>query len=150
MRDLIRLGHADVVHFVCHGERGADGEGGRFKIDDGLIVRSDILLAPPYRLDAGPLVFLNACEMGMDAPDRFDGFAKALLDCGARAVLAPECHVPDDRAAKFECRVYEKVLREQRPLSDAVRKATHELCTEGDPIGLAYNIYGQAEFRFSR
>jgi hypothetical protein len=55
------------------------------------------------RLDSGPFVFLNACQVASDKRVLGDyaGFASTLLRIGASGVVAPLWNVDDDVAAAF-------------------------------------------------
>lgn len=145
LRKLMMSESADIIHFACHGEKGGGGTAASFTIDDDLEVRSDLLFAQPGPLSKAPLIFLNACEMAAQALDSEATFTIGFLENGARAVLAPECHVSNERSAAFACVVYDKLLRERKPLVDAVREATNEMLSDEELTGLMYAIHGQAE-----
>lgn len=145
LRKLLVGDKADIVHFACHGEKGGSGVAASFTIDDNLEVPSDILFAGASYLSQAPVVFLNACEMAAQTLDSEQAFTKGFLENGARAVLAPECHVSNERSAAFACVVYDKLLRERKSLVDAVREATNEMLSREELTGLMYAIHGQAD-----
>ncbi|UPK10714.1 CHAT domain-containing protein [Bradyrhizobium sp. 155] len=145
LRKLMMSESADIIHFACHGEKGGGGVAASFTIDDDLEVRSDLLFAQAGPLSKAPLIFLNACEMAAQALDSEATFTIGFLENGARAVLAPECHVSNERSAAFACVVYDKLLRERKPLVDAVRETTNEMLSDDELTGLMYAIHGQAE-----
>lgn len=147
LRKLLVSEQADIVHFACHGEKSDRGTAASFTIDDGLVVPSDLLFAEDGHLSRAPLVFLNACEMAAQALDAEAAFTKGFLENGARAVLAPECHVSNERSAAFACTVYDKLLRERKSLVDAVRETTNEMLSNEELTGLMYVIHGQADAR---
>lgn len=100
---------AEVLHVALHGQ--FDAQGGQ----EGLVLlgtdgTGD--LTPQWRfltpaqvengdLDAGPFVFLNACQVGSDKRvlGDYGGFASTLLRIGASGVVAPLWSVDDDVAA---------------------------------------------------
>jgi hypothetical protein len=63
---------------------------------------------------SGPIVFLNACEMAANSLDSDQAFIQQFLGGGARVVLAPECHVSDEKSAAFACLVYDKLVRAKK------------------------------------
>src|SRR5205823_3843519 len=66
-----------------------------------------------------PLVFLNACQSagGSDDLRKTFNLPKAFIECGAAAVIATACPVPDLFAAAFARVFYEFFLRGQ-PITD--------------------------------
>lgn len=147
LRELLIAGQADFIHFACHGTGLDEEHCATFTIDKRFKIRSDILFRHGDRLPKLPVVFLNACEMGISRADQYQSLVRPFLDCGARAVVATECHVPDERAARFACDVYEKLFVDRKSLAQAVVESTAFRCSQGDPIGLAYTVYGQADSR---
>ncbi|WP_316206121.1 CHAT domain-containing protein [Bradyrhizobium sp. SZCCHNR3058] len=147
LRELLIAGDADFIHFACHGTGLDEAHCATFTIDKRFKIRSDILFRQGDRLSKIPIVFLNACEMGISRADQYQSLVRPFLDCGARAVIATECNVPDKRAARFACDVYGKLFLERKSLAQAVVEATAFRCAQGDPIGLAYTVYGQADAR---
>jgi CHAT domain len=107
---------ADVVHVALHGRFDAVGS------DEGLVLlatdstgalsRTPQLLTPDQvetgRLDGGPFVFLNACQVASDKRVLADyaGFASTLLRIGATGVVAPLWNVDDAVAAEFAAAFY--------------------------------------------
>ncbi len=101
-------------------------------------------------IDSHPLVILNGCRTGRCHPLSTSHFAGAFLQCGARGVVATECHVPDDFAADFAERLYCHLL-DGRPLGESLLAARQFFLTEhGDPSGLLYSMYASPEIRLAR
>jgi len=107
---------ADLVHIALHGRFDAIGtEEGLVLIatdDAGALPRTQQFLTPDQvetgRLDGGPFVFLNACQVASDKRVLGDyaGFASTLLRIGATGVVAPLWNVDDDVAAEFAAAFY--------------------------------------------
>ena len=103
---------ADVLHVALHGQFDAQGDEGGLvllaKDEAGNLTTRAQFLKPDQvlngRLDNGPFVFLNACQVGSDKRVLADngGFASTLLQIGATGVVAPLWNVNDVTAA--ECR----------------------------------------------
>jgi hypothetical protein len=148
VRKLMIDAKASVIHFACHGEKTENSTAASMTIDDGLVIASDILFLPGDELTVGPVIFLNACQMAITTFDRDQAFANVFLGSGARAVLAPECHVSDARSAAFACLVYDKLAKERKSLVDSVRDATNEMIARHELTGLMYTIHGQADAQF--
>jgi len=102
---------ADVLHVALHGQ--FDAKGGQeglvlLGVDEaGALTSRSQFLTPDQvengRLDGGPFVFLNACQVASDKRvlGDYGGFASTLLRIGATAVVAPLWNVDDDIAALF-------------------------------------------------
>ena len=80
---------------------------GPLAADTGGAIRTAQFLTPDQvetgRLDGGPFVFLNACQVASDKRvlGDYGGFASTLLRIGATGVVAPLWNVDDDVAAEF-------------------------------------------------
>ncbi|MEP6648800.1 MAG: CHAT domain-containing protein [Lapillicoccus sp.] len=107
---------ADVLHVALHGQFDAQGDqGGLVLLDtdpNGTLTKRSLFFKPDQvlngRLDDGPFVFLNACQVGSDKRVLADngGFASTLLEIGATGVVAPLWNVNDTTAAEFAREFY--------------------------------------------
>ena len=109
---------ADVVHVALHGQFDSQGD------QEGIVLLTrdaggsakPVFLTPIEvengDLAAGPLVFLNACQVGADKRvlGSYGGFATTLLRIGASAVVAPLWNIDDDVAGSVAATFYEQVL----------------------------------------
>ncbi len=114
LRDVVNLlsGNppADVLHVALHGQFDAQGDQGGLVLlatdAAGKLTTRALFLTPDQvlngRLDGGPFVFLNACQVGSDKRVLADngGFASTLLQIGATGVVAPLWNVNDVTAAE--------------------------------------------------
>jgi len=131
LRDLLRDGHYDIVHFAGHGVfRGDDRETSAWIVSDGelwaLEIRNTLAEhpAPPW------LVFANACEAGMDGgrlerhyQGNVFGLATAFINQGVAAYVGPLWPIDDLLAQHIALEFYEQLLSERRTLGEALRRA---------------------------
>lgn len=107
---------AEILHVALHGQFDAKGDQGGLVVlgtgaDGELTSRSMFFTADHAqsgRLDDGPFVFLNACQVAADKAvlGDYGGFASTLLRIGASGVVAPLWNVDDDIAAAFARQFY--------------------------------------------
>ncbi|MBD3946716.1 CHAT domain-containing protein [Nocardioides ganghwensis] len=156
---------ADVLHLALHGQY--DAAGGQEGIV--LLARSSATGSPVAQfltpaevengaLDHGPLVFLNACQVGSDERVLGDyaGFASTLLRIGATAVVAPLWNIRDDVASSVARRFYAATLGPDAvPVAEVVRALratyTEQAVRAGDPelhaTLVAYQVFGHPRLR---
>jgi len=105
------------------------------------------LQATKFNLRNDPLIFLNACESSQLTPS-FEGqsFPEFFIDRGASAFLGTECTMTTTFARPFGELVLRKLL-EGENVGAAVLAARRHFIAERNPLGLAYNQYGNAGFR---
>jgi hypothetical protein len=98
----------------------------------------------------GPLVFLNACEVGR-AEGTYgwvDGWGPAALVSGAAGFVGGLWALGDAGAEVFMERFYENALAGV-PVAEAVRRARSAYVREADPTLVAYVYYGDPELRLT-
>ena len=159
---------ADVLHFALHGKFDQSGrQEGIYLIgkQPGEDDQYRVEILSPYDVKAtslgrrGPLVFLNACQVGAsrEVLGDYAGMAEAFLHAGASAVIAPLWSI-DDRAAKTLALSFYKsvsgvagkppaeILREERARVD--RSSVRE-----DPppplVCLSYQFFGNPWYRLT-
>lgn len=144
-----------VLHFASHGAaRPQEAFGGILPLDGGLLRELHVpALDRVTRTGplAGALVFLNACEVGLDGAGLtgHGGWARAFLKAGAVAFVAPSWVVADAAAIRFATTFYEH-LRQGRTLGEAGRLARIAAHVEGEPSGLGYAVYASPHARDHR
>ena len=94
-----------------------------------------------------PLVFLNACEIGRTTPALvgIGGFAKAFLELGASAVIAPLWSVKDGIAHEIADTFYNRVKAEPKtPFADILRDLRGKAydAAKAEDTYAAYCFYG--------
>ena len=157
---------ADVLHFALHGKFDQSGrQDGIFLIgkQPGKEDQYRVEILSPYDVKAtslggrGPLVFLNACQVGAarEVLGDYAGMAEAFLHAGASAVIAPLWSIDDGAAKTLALSFYKSVsgvagkppaeiLREERARVDqnSVRQ---------DPppplVCLSYQFFGHPQYR---
>ena len=148
----------DVLHFSGHGLASPD------KIDEATLILGDRkkpngeieavglqpdTLSQRYELsERHPLVFLNACETGRQAPSltNMGGWPKKFLDLGASVFVGTSWSVREKPAAAFSRTFYESLL-DHHTLADAADQARDAAKKLGDASWLAYTVYGQPSAR---
>jgi len=154
----LEKGTASLVHFVCHGSDGSEGDGFGLqiiKLESGKLtsVQLDGMDQLREAFSTHPLVFLNACEIGRPTPALvgIGGFAKAFLDAGAGAVIAPLWSVKDSCAHDIAKMFYQQLrgggrIRPAEILRDVRRQAYLKTATTtGEDTYAAYCFYGDPQ-----
>jgi hypothetical protein len=93
-----------------------------------------------------PIVFLNMCHSAQINPGLSDGFVGFFLQRGASAVLGTECPIPPFVAESFAADVFDN-LSSGSSLGRAVYQARMRSKALGNPLTLAYSLYGRADSR---
>jgi CHAT domain len=148
--DALQARAPSLLHFICHGAA-AEGAATTIWLDADEPLTSDDLRGMPGARKAfaatNPIVFMNACEVGRPVPALVgaDGFAQALIDLGARAVIAPMWSVKDALAHEAAIEFYTAALEDrQRPFADILREIRKKTYTGqgGEDSYAAYCFYG--------
>jgi hypothetical protein len=105
------------------------------------------LLKSRGRLNRRPIVFLNMCHSAQVNPGLAEGFVSYFLQRGACAVVGTECPIPAFFADTFAEQVF-KELAKGGSLGKAVYEA-RKTCSIGNPLALAYSLYGYADARIT-
>jgi hypothetical protein len=93
-----------------------------------------------------PLVFLNACGSARMQADGAFSFPQLFLKNKNRGFIGTEIEMPDDVASAFSAAFYERLLQWGMPLGRALLEARrHLLYQHGNPLGIAYSSYADAE-----
>jgi hypothetical protein len=98
-------------------------------------------------LAGSPVVILNMCESAQVTPMLSESFVHFFLSRGARAVLGTECPMTIEFAHPFSDHLLHGVLA-GRPLGEALLAARRRMMELGNPLGLAYTLFGLAVARF--
>lgn len=158
---LARGSRMDLIHFAGHGEAdGADIGGAALllegRIEDGAYIE-DRLLSSTVRAHArlagragGPMVVLNACQVGRQGPTLtgVGGFADAFLEAGARVFVSSLWSVGDVQAHSFAQTLYTRLLAGDG-LAQATTAARAAARKRGDAAWLAYVVYGHPDARIA-
>lgn len=151
--------HSDnIQHFSCHCDttpaRPVDyelklfGTGRELRATLGEL--GDVLVRQaadePRGEQSMPLIVLNACGSSKVDPLSSMSFPKLFLKNGNRGFLGTEIAIPDEEAAEFSIAFYRSLLMRQEPFGLAAHRArTHLLEEFGNPIGIAYSVYGNTD-----
>ncbi|HET6673538.1 MAG TPA: CHAT domain-containing protein, partial [Agromyces sp.] len=98
---------------------------------------------------AGPLVFLNACDLGRlpSGPASLGGFPEAFLRGGAAAFVGCSWAVGDDPASTFVHTFYETLADGTATIAEAARAARRAARDASDLTDLAYAVYAHPRAR---
>jgi hypothetical protein len=152
----------DLLHFAGHGHWSAatarrqelllggfdaDAPAAGSSYTDG-DARRDLPDHPIPDAAGGPLVFLNACDVGrLPAGDvGLGGFPEAFLRGGAGAFIGCAWSVGDEPAGRFVDAFYDALLA-GGTIASATREARAAARAEGDLSDLAYTVYAHPDAR---
>ena len=135
----------DGLHFSGHGAfpDQANPAKAEIELEDGKKLRPTDISGVAANLGLrNPLVFLNACQAGRQAPGLtgVGGWANALLSKGAAAFIGAHWEVTDDLALEFAKTFYER-LTTGVPVAEAARVARMSIRDAEDPTWLAYTVF---------
>jgi hypothetical protein len=141
----------DIVYIICH----AFGDKTKGLFPPYLIFFDN----PEARVDPGqldadpwshhPLVILNGCKTGAVSADALSPFIKTLVrDRQAGGLLATEIAVWEPLAINV-ADVYLDHFLSGKTAGEALLAMRLDLLAEGNPLGLAYTLYGSADLTLS-
>jgi hypothetical protein len=158
VRSLLRGGGFDLLHFAGHGAADAatiedarillaagrrDGE----ELQEYLSATNVSANAAWTRKgEVGPVVVLNACEVGQSGTQlsTVGGFAKAFLDAGASAFVSCLWSVRDEPSRIFVEALYDELLK-GATVAEASARARAVARAAGDETWLAYVVYARPD-----
>lgn len=128
LRELLRRGGYDLIHFAGHGAFNPNNpEQSAWLLSDGPLWAQEIrntlarVESPPW------LVFANACEAAMDGGPRYQGdvfgLASAFINQGVAAYIGPLWPVNDAMALQIATDFYRALLPGRLSLGEALRQA---------------------------
>lgn len=98
------------------------------------------------RIEGAPLVFLNMCESAQVLPSLSGGFVPFFIQHGARGVIGTECPMTSTFAHPFSQAFFGRFLQGQ-PAGRVLWELRREFLEKGNPLGLAYTLYCDADVR---
>ncbi|MET0999515.1 MAG: CHAT domain-containing protein [Marmoricola sp.] len=158
VRALLRTGKFDLLHFSGHGAADPDDIldaklllQGRKR---GGTVEAQYLGATTVSENAtwtrkgqeGPLVVLNACQVGRagELLSTVGGFAQAFLDAGASAFVSCLWSVQQEPSRRFVEKLYEELL-DGTPMGLASARAREATRKAGDATWLSFVVYARPD-----
>jgi len=93
-----------------------------------------------------PLVFLNMCQSAQVLPSLSGGLIPFFIEKGARAVIGTECSMNMIFGDRFARAFLDRFL-EGRRVAETLWQLRQEFLAEGDPLALAYTLFGDADLR---
>ncbi len=150
---FVHIGGAGAVHFAGHGEFDPERpDGSMLFLNNGMPLSSLLFRSAKYGGEQQPLLFLNACMIGVGGELLGDmgGFPGNCLRGGFGAVLGALWEVDDDIASHVALEFWSRALpmngEEGEPVAAILRdlRAKYSTSPEGvpDPTYLAYVYYG--------
>jgi hypothetical protein len=144
----------NVVHFAGHGSSDPTRPGFvSLVLVNGKRLSPRVFAASVLGSRFGPLLFINACEVGMAQRllDDNAGFAAVSLRGGFRGFIAPLWSVDDEAAGKFAHRFYDTALgAEALPIGSVLRDLRRSSESQQDATWLSYVYYGHPQLRLQQ
>jgi CHAT domain-containing protein len=134
LRELLRYGNYDIIHFAGHAAFDPKSAGASaWLLSDGRLTARAIRNTLRWRDTQPWLVYANACEAGMDTDrqppvyqsDVF-GLASAFLDHGVSVFVGPLWRIDDRIASRIAKTFYRQLLKERQTVGEALRIAKAE------------------------
>ena len=155
VQDALEIpGRFDILHFACHGladpnaiwDSGLMMKGrvinGEYRPDDLMASQVEAFADMQEQGQPGPLVFLNACQVGRQGYNLTGtgGFAKAFLNSGAGAFISTHWSVGDTPAYDFSKTLYKELLN-GKDMMTAVAAAREAAKNNEEVTWLSYVVY---------
>ncbi len=142
----------DVLHFSLHGKYDPGSAKQGLVLIDGEVI--DALVVKGGSLVEGPLVFLNACQVGtgQDTLGDYAGLAESFLYAGASAVVAPLWSIDDGVASALAERFYKRAFAGE-PLAEIIRSERAAFGTGDNPNSatlMAFQFFGHPAMHLAR
>jgi len=143
-----------IVYFYCHALTKGLNEGGAKAAmlqfgeaaDETFTLRDFLLRAPnDIRLNAAPLVFLNACESAELSPLFYNGFMPYFVDKGARGMIGTECSVPALFAMDWAEKFFDQFLAGKTIGQIFLDLRRDYFFNHNNILGLLYAVYCDAD-----
>lgn len=145
----------DVLHFACHGLANSasiwnagllmqgEMDGDQYKEDHLDYEWTSMFADLRTSGEAGPLVFLNACQIGRQGYNltATGGFAQAFVTAGASAFIGSHWSVGDKPAYLFSKTFYDELLNNEANIMEATRRARDAAKNNQEITWLAYAVY---------
>jgi hypothetical protein len=156
VRDLLRSGRFDLLHFSGHGAADSDdildaklllkGRKRGNRVDPQYLGATTVSENAKWAEGVGPVVVLNACQVGRagELLTTVGGFAKAFLDAGASAFVSCLWSVHQEPSRTFVEKLYEELL-DGTPMAKASALAREEARKAGDATWLAFVVYSRPD-----
>lgn len=121
LRQLVREGCYDVLHFAGHAQHHVDApERSGWLLSDGLLSVTELRNTLEWTEQPPWLIFANACAAGMIEAH---GMAEACIRAGVNAYVAPLWKVHDESARMLASEFYRRLLLERASVGVALQQA---------------------------
>ncbi len=146
-----------IEYFYCHAGTEEDAPGkfdrsylGLTSAKTGLTLEEVKLSTYGKKLRGHPLFILNACESAHMDGRFYDGFVPRFLSLGACAVVGTDSKVPSLFGAHFGMELLEYLFQGGRLGTGVLQLRKDFLERYGNPLGLIYRVFGNADLRLER
>ena len=156
VRQLLRSGTFDLLHFSGHGAADPDdildaklllqGRKRAGTVEPEYLGATTVSENATRKRDDGPLVVLNACQVGRagELLTTVGGFAHAFLDAGASAFVSCLWSVEQEPSRIFVEKLYEELL-DGKPMATASARAREAARKAGDATWLSFVVYSRPD-----
>lgn len=135
-----------IIHLACRAENGTLEKDRAIYLRNECKISQQDLMNIDFTLPQAPVVFLNACELGVAGGLHISTFIRFLFSAGGRTVVAPDSLIGDWSASHFSTRFYEKFLIDRSDIVNALHSTRLDLWrTDKDLSGFLYALYGQPD-----
>ncbi len=153
VHDALASGKYDVLHFSTHSSH-AQGTPSQWKLyleDHEELTPEDLVSAAANLGSKRPLIFLNACQTGLNAETitGVSGWATQFIRAGCGAFIGAYWNLDDRSANLFQAAFYEGFLS-GLTFGEAIRAARRRVQAEGNATWMAYTAYGNPAARARR
>jgi hypothetical protein len=154
--DALEAATAEVVYLYCHALESFEDPVSKQKLLAHLLIEDGKAIAgritPGNRGSARfanhPLVFLNGCGTVGFTPYAPAEFIRTLVQgCGASAVIGTEATVWEGLATEMAQAFLESFIGDKKSAGEALFESRRALLKKGNPLGLAYTLYGPADLK---
>jgi hypothetical protein len=150
VHDALASGKFDVLHFSTHSSH-AQGTPSQWKLyleDHEALTPEDLVSAAANLGSKRPLVFLNACQTGLNAETitGVSGWATQFIRAGCGAFIGAYWNLDDRSANLFQATFYEGFLS-GLTFGEAIRHARQCVRMEGNATWMSYTAYGNPAMR---
>lgn len=140
-----------IWHFSGHGyDVKQDPNLNMIKLDDGVPLSPIDITGDTTNLgNTHPLIFFNGCETGTGGMSLTQpgGWAKQFITAGAAAYIGTYWKVFDKSASEFSKTFYTELIKNKKPIGEAVKKARLSLKSSGNSTWLAYTLFAHPLIR---
>jgi len=141
-----------LVYFYCHGGYDKDTPYIRVGSENSYEITPTDFTAYGVRWkEPQPIVFINGCHtLGMDPRLVLDFASTFVISLHASGVMGTEITIFEPLATDFAEEWLARFLTQGETAGEAILKTRLKLLGDGNPLGLVYNLYGNAYLKLRK